>query len=197
MAARSSTTILAWGGSAMAGAAKAEKPAKASARTVLVILVSCGGAEVDDLGSVIIGFSIRQAEVDLNRAEGRFPGHADAGRAAEGQIVLHAGADAGILRAGALAEAAEIVEPAHGAEVGEQRKAHPIAFGQQGGKAHLRRADGAQRAAQGAGIVGGHDVARADAGKGKTAETVAAVKKTFLERHQRAVIAGDIAEAAA
>src|SRR5882724_10824006 len=89
MAPRSSTTILAWGGSAKAGAAKAQMPAKANARRVLVILVSCGSAEVDDLGSIVSGFSIRQAEVDLDRAKRRFPGHADPRRAAEGQIVLH------------------------------------------------------------------------------------------------------------
>src|SRR5450755_1131915 len=119
MAARSSTTILAWGGSASAGAAKVEtaKPASASTRTVLVILVSCSSAEVDNLGPIIAGFNIRQAEVDLDRAERRLPGHADAGRAAEGQIVLHASADAGILRPGAGAKTAKIVEPTHGAEV--------------------------------------------------------------------------------
>src|SRR6266404_3652711 len=96
MAARSITTILGWGGSASAGATSAgvRRAAKASAKLVLVILVPCGSAEVDDLGSVVSGFSIGQAEVDLDRAEGRFPLHADAGRAAEGQIVLHAGADA-------------------------------------------------------------------------------------------------------
>src|SRR5690349_21286230 len=98
MAARSITTILAWGGSASTGVAAIERArlAAASVRMVFVILVSCGSAEVDDLGAVVVGFSIRQAEVDLDRAERRFPLDADAGRAAKGQIVLHAGADPGI-----------------------------------------------------------------------------------------------------
>src|SRR6476661_5208619 len=100
MAARSITTILAWGGSASTGVAATGrvKPASASMRRVLFILVSCCSAEVDDLGAVVFGFSIRQAKVDLDRAEGRFPCHADTGRAAEGQVVLHAAANTGILR---------------------------------------------------------------------------------------------------
>src|SRR3569833_2479142 len=98
MAARSMTTILAWGGSAKTGTTRAgvAMPAKASARRIffilgILILVTGGSAKEDDLGSVIIGFSIGQAQVDLDRTEGRFPKHADAGRTAEGQIVLHAG----------------------------------------------------------------------------------------------------------
>src|SRR5262249_24050298 len=85
----------------------------------ILILVTGGSAEMDDLGAVIVGFNIGQAKVDLDRAKGRFPDHADAGRAAEGQIVLHAGAYARILRAGTDAGAAQGVQPAHGAEVGE------------------------------------------------------------------------------
>src|ERR1700722_9397855 len=93
MAARSITTILAWGGSASTGDAAIEKarPAAASMTVFFFILVSCGSAEVDDLRPVITGFNIRQTQVDLDRAEGRFPLDADAGRAAESQIVLYAG----------------------------------------------------------------------------------------------------------
>src|SRR3954464_11603732 len=101
IAARSITTILGWGGSASAGVVKREaaRPAKASERTILVIilvlrLIPCGGAEVDDLGSIILRFSIGQAQVDLDRAERRLPLYADTGRAAESQIVLHTAADA-------------------------------------------------------------------------------------------------------
>src|SRR5471030_1519227 len=201
IAARSITTILGWGGSAKAGVISAgvmeiARPAKASARRGFFILVSCGSAEVDDLGSVVSGFGIGQAQVDLDRAEGRFPGHADTGRTAEGQIVLHAGADAGILRPGTYAAGAQGVETAHSAEVGEQRKPDTITLRQQGGEAHLRRADRMHRAAQGPGIAGRDDVARADAGQGKAAERVAAVEEAVLERHKGAVITGDIAQAA-
>ena len=76
IAARSSTTILGWGGSASAGAAreaKGEARESERERRAFVILESCASAEVDDLGAVIIGFGKGQAEIDLDRAEGRFP----------------------------------------------------------------------------------------------------------------------------
>src|SRR6185503_1365867 len=189
MAARSITTILGWGGSASAGvvnsdAAGMAKPARASARTVFFIwvpcrLVACGSAEVDDLGPIIAGFNIGQAEVDLDRAEGRLPLYADTGRAAEGQIVPHTGPDAGILGAGTDPRPTQRVQPAHGAEEGEQRQADPVAFRQKRGEAHLRRANGAHRAAQRTGIVGSDNVARPDTGQGKAAEGVAAVEKAL------------------
>src|SRR4051812_13927288 len=64
----------------------------ARASVFFIVLESCCGREVDELWAVIGRFDVGKRQIDLDRAEGRTPLHADAGGGAEGQIVLDAGA---------------------------------------------------------------------------------------------------------
>src|SRR6185312_5187100 len=98
MAWRSRTKILGAGSCGGGGgpAARVEASGRAasisaSVRVFFMGSVSCGSGEMDDLRSVIFGLDDRQAEVDLDRSEGRHPVDRDAGAGAERQIVLDAG----------------------------------------------------------------------------------------------------------
>src|SRR5580704_10137437 len=70
-----------------ASAAVADRAKKLASNTVFfIILESCCGREVNDLGSIILGFDIGHRHIDLDRTEGRTPLKADAPGGAEGQI---------------------------------------------------------------------------------------------------------------
>src|SRR3954470_19807450 len=121
-----------------------ERTAPAQARgSFSWALASCGSGKTDDLGSVVRRLDDRQAKIDFNGTEGRFPADADARAGAEGEIILEAGTR------GAASD--RVVEAADGAEIAEQAQGYAIALGQKIGKPRREGTDGEDIAADRAG----------------------------------------------
>src|ERR1700712_522163 len=151
----------------------------------VMVLESRSCTEVNDLRSVIGCLEEWNAQVNRNRAERRLPGDREAGRGADGEIVLDA-------TDGEIAGRQNGVEMADGADVVEQRQLDAVAVWQEGRQLELGAGDDEEVAADGAIVARDREGARADTGLGKAAEAVAALEETLLDRDGLAVIAGDV-----